>query len=274
MKLSSAFDITCHAWKERFRVQYTHCGCPIPGDTIGQRLSRMVGIHSRTPASSSHLVPIDRPDTLAATHASDHNAVRFLSNNLTAHRLAMMRQEIFARKKAKKEPDSAKLAKKRLEDRIEELKAAKARGSGLSVTKPNTTPPSRPPPRSNNNDGRQTSLKSERYSHETPFLLPVPLFFGGGHGGAGGGCMSDGHNVSSVGACSSGGGGSGGCGGGSSSVGSGIVSGHSSSGACGTVTHSGGVHHSHSSGGGCGGGSSSGMYFHDSFVFLSLMISY
>jgi len=28
LRLSSAFDITCRVWKERFKVQYTHCGCP------------------------------------------------------------------------------------------------------------------------------------------------------------------------------------------------------------------------------------------------------
>ncbi|KAJ3513636.1 hypothetical protein NLJ89_g2838 [Agrocybe chaxingu] len=46
LRLSSAFDITCRAWKDRFGVPYTHCGCPIPGagDSIGKRLSRLVGV--------------------------------------------------------------------------------------------------------------------------------------------------------------------------------------------------------------------------------------
>ncbi|KAK7035892.1 hypothetical protein R3P38DRAFT_3484110 [Favolaschia claudopus] len=70
-QLANAFDITCGAWKKRFGIQYTHCGCPLPGDTVGQRLSRLVG-HGSNP---SYLVPPNRDDLLAATHPSDHNAV-------------------------------------------------------------------------------------------------------------------------------------------------------------------------------------------------------
>ena len=77
LHLSSAFDMTCRSWKSRFNVNYTHCGCPIPGDTIGKRLFRLVGMQTPSTASSV-LVPEDRPDLLSATHPSDHNAVRFL----------------------------------------------------------------------------------------------------------------------------------------------------------------------------------------------------
>ncbi|KAK0447632.1 hypothetical protein EV421DRAFT_1706368 [Armillaria borealis] len=74
-RLSRAFDITCRAWQDRFGIPYTHCGCPLPGDTIGQRLSRLVSIHKQS-GPPSHLVPPrDRSDLLAATHPSDHNAV-------------------------------------------------------------------------------------------------------------------------------------------------------------------------------------------------------
>ncbi|KAK0491665.1 hypothetical protein IW261DRAFT_1438902 [Armillaria novae-zelandiae] len=74
-RLSKAFDITCRAWQDRFGIPYTHCGCPLPGDTIGQRLSRLVLIHKQS-GPPSHLVPPrDRSDLLAATHPSDHNAV-------------------------------------------------------------------------------------------------------------------------------------------------------------------------------------------------------
>ncbi|KAK0230085.1 hypothetical protein IW262DRAFT_1261796 [Armillaria fumosa] len=71
-KLSNAFDITCRAWQDRFGISYTHCGCPLPGDTIGQRLRRLISVYKQ----SDHLVPPrDRSDLLAATHPSDHNAV-------------------------------------------------------------------------------------------------------------------------------------------------------------------------------------------------------
>ncbi|SJL02687.1 uncharacterized protein ARMOST_06021 [Armillaria ostoyae] len=74
-RLSRAFDITCRAWQDRFGIPYTHCGCPLPGNTIGQRLSKLVSIHKQS-GSPSHLVPPrDRSDLLAATHPSDHNVV-------------------------------------------------------------------------------------------------------------------------------------------------------------------------------------------------------
>jgi hypothetical protein len=54
-RLSSAFEATCRVWKERFKVQYTYCGCPIPGDSIGERLSKLV---KYTPHPTPFLVPI------------------------------------------------------------------------------------------------------------------------------------------------------------------------------------------------------------------------
>jgi len=51
-----------------------HCGCPLPGETIGQRLSRLVGITIRH--HPSFLLPPDTDNALlAGTHPSDHNAV-------------------------------------------------------------------------------------------------------------------------------------------------------------------------------------------------------
>ncbi|KAK0472456.1 hypothetical protein IW261DRAFT_1343552 [Armillaria novae-zelandiae] len=74
-RLSKAFDITCRAWQDRFGIAYTHCGCPLPGDTIGKRLSRLISIHKRSDPPSHLVPPRDRSDLLAATHPSDHNAV-------------------------------------------------------------------------------------------------------------------------------------------------------------------------------------------------------
>ncbi|SJL08357.1 uncharacterized protein ARMOST_11720 [Armillaria ostoyae] len=74
-RLSNAFDITCRAWQDRFGIPYTHCGCPLPGDTIGQRLSRLVSIHKQSRPTSRLVPPRDRSDLLAATHPSGHNAV-------------------------------------------------------------------------------------------------------------------------------------------------------------------------------------------------------
>ncbi|KAI9467246.1 hypothetical protein BJY52DRAFT_57416 [Lactarius psammicola] len=40
--LSDAFDATCRAWEKRYGIPYTQCGCPLPGNTIGQKLARLV----------------------------------------------------------------------------------------------------------------------------------------------------------------------------------------------------------------------------------------
>ncbi|KAJ7048381.1 hypothetical protein C8F01DRAFT_1282707 [Mycena amicta] len=70
-KLSTSFDTTSTAWKKRFGVQYTYCGCPLLGDTVGQRLSRLVG----TKGNPSYLQPPQLEKSLNATHPSDHDAV-------------------------------------------------------------------------------------------------------------------------------------------------------------------------------------------------------
>ncbi|KAK0190266.1 hypothetical protein F5146DRAFT_1193644 [Armillaria mellea] len=74
-KLSNAFDITCRAWQDRFGVPYTYCGCPLPGNTIGQRLRRLKSMLKQSWPPSYLFPPPDRNDLLAATHPSDHNAV-------------------------------------------------------------------------------------------------------------------------------------------------------------------------------------------------------
>ncbi|PPQ84317.1 hypothetical protein CVT26_011436 [Gymnopilus dilepis] len=83
IRLSSAFDTTCRAWKARFNIDYAHCGCPLPGKTIGERLASLVKLHNKPPA---HLVPYDHPVALALTHPSDHNAVRFVAKTESMHR--------------------------------------------------------------------------------------------------------------------------------------------------------------------------------------------
>lgn len=79
--LSNALDLTCRAWQQRFGVSYMHCGCPLPGDTIGQKLSRLTSRFASSSSSSepaslgNPLEPLDQPDALAATHPSSHNCV-------------------------------------------------------------------------------------------------------------------------------------------------------------------------------------------------------
>ncbi|KAJ7494422.1 hypothetical protein B0H11DRAFT_1717508 [Mycena galericulata] len=94
-QLASSFDITCRAWKNRYGVAYTHCGCPLPGETIGQKLSRLVGSSGTNP---SYLVPPNRDDLLAATHPSDHNAVFAFQHKGTAEAARRLRREKIAKR--------------------------------------------------------------------------------------------------------------------------------------------------------------------------------
>lgn len=51
-----------------------HCGCPLPGDTIGQKLSSKLKLNNNS-QKPSYLLPPENPDILQATHPSDHNSV-------------------------------------------------------------------------------------------------------------------------------------------------------------------------------------------------------
>lgn len=82
-RLSVAFDATCRAWKSRFGIPYAYCGCPLPGDTIGSRvsllrhrtLSKLLPSQIRTDL----VPPADNEILCTGTHPSDHNAVHVLS---------------------------------------------------------------------------------------------------------------------------------------------------------------------------------------------------
>jgi hypothetical protein len=56
----------------RFNVPYMHCGCPLPGETINLKLTRLISGSNQKP---SFLIPPNDPDLLAGTHPSDHNSV-------------------------------------------------------------------------------------------------------------------------------------------------------------------------------------------------------
>jgi hypothetical protein len=60
-------------------MPYTQCGCPLPGNTIGQRLARLVTHPGSKHYPLSRLAPpADQPEILAASHPSDHNTIAVL----------------------------------------------------------------------------------------------------------------------------------------------------------------------------------------------------
>ena len=73
--------------QKRYGAPYTQCGCPLPGNTISQRLARLVPhVGSKHYPLSKITPPADQPEILAASHPSDHNTVAVLGlpNNSTA----------------------------------------------------------------------------------------------------------------------------------------------------------------------------------------------
>ncbi|KAJ3557422.1 hypothetical protein NM688_g1483 [Phlebia brevispora] len=75
--LAYCFDATSRAWKDRFGLQYSYCGCALPGDKIGDRLSRLKSRLRNSLNTTGDLVPLQREDAVLATHASVHNAFPF-----------------------------------------------------------------------------------------------------------------------------------------------------------------------------------------------------
>ena len=192
-------------------MQYSHCGCPIPGDSIGQKLIRLIGSQPKVPPS--HLLPFNRPDLLSATHPSDHNAVHFQARNPTTHRLATLMYDNLARQKEREAQKAAEKAAK---------KAAKARSDSTNLRRSVSLPTILPPhtPRLPTGAERRSTSRRVIYGYETPFLVPVPLIFGAGLGlGVGAaaflGCVAyGGYLIGPSGSCGAGGlNGGAGCGG-------------------------------------------------------------
>lgn len=126
--------------KARFNLQYSYCGCPIPGESIGKKLSRLISI-STASQRRSPLVPQDRGDLLASTHPSDHDAVHFFRQDRYT--------EDTIEKRAEKEWNSST---RFLYDE-ERAKVNKAKEKSLSQKNDLLTKP-----------------------HDIAFLIPIPIY--------------------------------------------------------------------------------------------------
>ncbi|KAI0265155.1 hypothetical protein BC834DRAFT_802695, partial [Gloeopeniophorella convolvens] len=105
--LSNAFDATCRAWEKRYGLPYTQCGCPLPGNTIGQKLARLVShVGSRHYPLSRLAPPANQPEALAASHPSDHPAVAVLG--LASNAAAKAQRESKAARRREREATRAR----------------------------------------------------------------------------------------------------------------------------------------------------------------------
>ncbi|KAG6811928.1 hypothetical protein H0H93_014102, partial [Arthromyces matolae] len=105
--LSTSFDLTCRAWLDRYGIPYTHCGCPLPGSTIGQRISRLIQQHlTKNPPWG--LIPPPREDLLSATHPSEHNAVFVWDTKHSSTNLQQTRRDKFRKRQERDAKERAK----------------------------------------------------------------------------------------------------------------------------------------------------------------------
>ena len=89
--------------KQRFGAPYTYCGCPLPGDTIGQKLSRLTRRFSSLSADKNGLIPPHRTDALSATHASEHNSVELTGHEATNQAQRKKREEKIRKRRERDE---------------------------------------------------------------------------------------------------------------------------------------------------------------------------
>ncbi|BGP42345.1 hypothetical protein JCM10450v2_006438 [Rhodotorula kratochvilovae] len=222
--LATAFDVTARAWRTRFGVPYSTCGCPSPSAPPLSRLASKLRLSS--PPVSHPFYPAGALSALGgapgedadATHASEHSAL-VLPSHPGAQRLRRQRA-------------AAMDARRRREEK-ERRKEDKARGE---------LPPYAAQRRAKECDRAE--------AHTYAFLAPMPLvpvYGPAGYPIAAGGCAATSANQ----ACPPGGGACGG--GGACACAAGGVGGCGGSGACGGGSGGGG-----GCGGGCGGGGGGG----------------
>jgi len=72
ISISSSLPIHILDTQDRFHVPYSHCGCPIPGESIRRKLHLLRTLHTPTPPAHLDLPPLS---SSGAPHPSDHNAV-------------------------------------------------------------------------------------------------------------------------------------------------------------------------------------------------------
>ncbi|KII94204.1 hypothetical protein PLICRDRAFT_419726 [Plicaturopsis crispa FD-325 SS-3] len=107
--LATSFDLTCRAWQTRFHVPYMYCGCPLPGETIGQKIKRMTINYS---LQHDFLRPPENAEVLAATHPSDHNAVFAFHHKKTSDKARERRK---AKLEARRQRDAKDLEKGKMD---------------------------------------------------------------------------------------------------------------------------------------------------------------
>lgn len=85
--LNNAYEFTAKAWKSRFGVPYSICGCGPTSSGVTQTLSRIFKSGGNNAAPNPKNARRDlistEEDDADATHPSDHNSVQMIGNSAT-----------------------------------------------------------------------------------------------------------------------------------------------------------------------------------------------
>jgi hypothetical protein len=99
-------------WKSYFHIAYMHCGCLLPGETIGQKLVAKLKLHGTE--QPSFLRPPANPDSILGTHPSDHNAVFAFHQEAVSETLRRKRR---AKALKRRQRDAEMVQKGKLDER-------------------------------------------------------------------------------------------------------------------------------------------------------------
>ena len=89
-----------------------HCGCSLPGETIGQKLVAKLKLHGTE--QQSFLRPPANPDSILGTHPSDHNAVFAFHQEAVSETLRRKRR---AKALKRRQRDAEMVQKGKLDER-------------------------------------------------------------------------------------------------------------------------------------------------------------
>ncbi|KAG8988760.1 hypothetical protein FRB93_004002 [Tulasnella sp. JGI-2019a] len=143
--IAEAYDLTAEAWKSKFGVPYSVCGCLPPSASKGVGGSNLFSFKGKAKASIEKPITNPRPDLISTlemhadeTHPSDHNAVAIINPPNPTQSSPQVRMEeqgaalAQARrsKMEKRAKEVGKLAEKGKADEWTELQSKRREASG------------------------------------------------------------------------------------------------------------------------------------------------
>ncbi|KAI5476686.1 hypothetical protein MNV49_007400 [Pseudohyphozyma bogoriensis] len=98
--LSTSYDVTARAWKVRFGVPYSICGCPLPDEPVTKKFASKIGLAKKEgPLAPGPLIGATGDDEdCDATHASEHNSVIIVDHPTAQKNRSKREKELLLRR--------------------------------------------------------------------------------------------------------------------------------------------------------------------------------